>query len=125
MKERKQFTKEFKEGAVRLVTEQGRTIADAAQSLGISPWTMSRWVKAAKHEGAEAFRGQGQRTAEQQELYELRQRVRQLEGERAILKKCMAPPPESTTKRIMMAQGRTDATNVSGFCCVKVFAFEP
>jgi transposase-like protein len=25
MKERKQFTKEFKEGAVRLVTEQGRT----------------------------------------------------------------------------------------------------
>jgi transposase-like protein len=31
MKERKQFTKEFKEGAVRLVTEQGRTIADAAQ----------------------------------------------------------------------------------------------
>ncbi|MDQ3257277.1 MAG: transposase [Acidobacteriota bacterium] len=42
MKERKQFTKEFKEGAVRLVTEQGRTISDAAQSLGISPWTMSR-----------------------------------------------------------------------------------
>ena len=39
MKERKQFTKEFKEGAVRLVTEQGRTISDVAQSLGISPWT--------------------------------------------------------------------------------------
>lgn len=36
MKERKQFTKEFKEGAVRLVTEQERTISDAAQSLGIS-----------------------------------------------------------------------------------------
>jgi len=47
---------------------------------------MSRWVKAAKHEGSEAFRGQGQRTAEQQELYELRQRVRQLEEERSILK---------------------------------------
>ncbi len=84
MKERKQFTKEFKEGAVRLVTDQGRTIGDAAQSLGISPWTMSRWVKAAKNEGADAFRGQGQRTAEQQELFELRQRVRQLEEERAI-----------------------------------------
>ncbi len=39
MKERKQFTKEFKEGAVRLVTDQGRTIGNAAQSLGISPWT--------------------------------------------------------------------------------------
>lgn len=44
----------------------------------------------AKHEGTAAFRGQGQRTAEQQELYELRQRVRQLEEERAILKKAAA-----------------------------------
>lgn len=50
MQERKQFTKEFKEGAVRLVTEQGRTISDAAQSLGISPWTLSRWLKAARVE---------------------------------------------------------------------------
>ena len=57
MKERKQYTKEFKEGAARLVTEQGRTIADAAKSLGVSPWTMSRWVRAAKNEGADAFRG--------------------------------------------------------------------
>jgi len=63
MQERKQFTKEFKEGAVRLVTEQGRTISDAAQSLGTPPWTLSRWIKAAKNEGSEAFRGRGQRTA--------------------------------------------------------------
>src|SRR5215204_2888567 len=98
MQERKQFTKEFKEGAVRLATEQGRTIAEAARSLGISPWAMSRWVKAARNEGADAFRGQGQRTPQEQEIFELRQRVRQLEEERAILKKCMAPPPESTTK---------------------------
>ena len=52
MKERKQFTNEFEEGATRLVTEPGRTVSDAAQSLGISPWTLSRWVKAAKREGA-------------------------------------------------------------------------
>ena len=90
MQERKQFTKEFKEGAVRLVTEQGRTISDAAQSLGISPWTMSRWVKAARAQGADAFRGQGQRTPQEQEIYELRQKVKQLEEERAILKKAAA-----------------------------------
>ena len=90
MNERKQFTKEFKEGAVRLVTEQGRTIADAAQSLGISPWTMSRWVKAARTEGVDALRGHGQRTPLEQENFELRQRVKQLEEERAILKKAAA-----------------------------------
>ncbi len=90
MKERKQFTKEFKEGAARLVTEQGRTISDAAQSLGISPWSLSRWIKAARTEGADAFRGHGQRTPLEQENFELRQRVKQLEEERAILKKAAA-----------------------------------
>jgi len=90
MKERKQYTKEFKEGAARLVIEQGRTVADAAESLGVSPWTMSRWVRAARGEGADAFRGQGQRTPQEQEIYELRQQVKQLEEERAILKKAAA-----------------------------------
>ena len=90
MKQRKQFTKEFKEGAAHLVTEQGRTISDAAQSLGISPWTLSRWIKAARTEGADAFRGHGQRTPLEQENFELRQRVKQLEEERAILKKAAA-----------------------------------
>jgi transposase-like protein len=35
MKERKHYTKEFKQGAVRLVTHQGRSISDAASSLAI------------------------------------------------------------------------------------------
>ncbi len=90
MQDRKQYTQEFKEGAARLVTEQGRTIADAAKSLGVSPWTLSRWIRASKNEGAQAFRGHGQRTAEQQQIYELQQQVKQLEEERAILKKAAA-----------------------------------
>jgi transposase len=90
MKQRKQYTTEFKEGAVRLVTEQGRTISDAAASLGIPSWSLSRWVRAAKREGADAFRGQGQRTPLEQENFELRQQVRQLEEERAILTKAAA-----------------------------------
>ncbi len=61
MKVRKQYTKEFKEGAVRLVTGQGRTQSDAAKSLGISEWTLSRWVRAARTEGSAAFRAHGQR----------------------------------------------------------------
>ncbi len=90
MKERKQYTKGFKEGAVRLVTAQGRTQADVAKSLGISEWTLSRWVRAARTEGINAFRGHGQRTPLEQENFELRQKVEQLEEERAILKKAAA-----------------------------------
>ncbi len=102
MKERKHFTKEFKEGAARLVIEQGRTISDAAQSLGISPWTLSRWIKARRTEGADGFRGHGQRTPMEQENFELRQQVKQLEEERDILKKCMASPSGSSAVRTML-----------------------
>ena len=33
----KQYTKEFKEEAVALVTEQGYSVPEAAQSLGLNP----------------------------------------------------------------------------------------
>ena len=90
MKERKQYTKEFKLGAVRLVTEQHRSVADVSRSLGIPSWSLSRWVKAASAEGSEAFRGNGQRTSLEQEIFQLRQQVKRLEEEKEILKKAAA-----------------------------------
>jgi transposase len=90
LKERKHYTKEFKQGAVRLVTDQGRSISDAATSLGIPAWSLSRWVRAAREEGADAFRGNGNRTSQEQEIAELRRRVKQLEEEKEILKKAAA-----------------------------------
>ena len=90
MTKRKRYTKEFKEGAVRLVREQKRTQSDVAKSLGVSAWTVSNWVKAAGSEGNNAFRGNGKRTAEEQEIFELRRQIRQLEEEQAILKKAAA-----------------------------------
>ena len=90
MKERKQYSKEFKQGAVRLVTDQGRSVADVSKSLGISSWSLSRWLRAAKSDGPDAFRGNGHRTALEQEIFELRQKVKQLEEEKQILKKAAA-----------------------------------
>ena len=87
MKSRKHYPKEFKEGAVRLVIEQGRSISDAASSLGIPAWSLSRWVRAAQNDGHDAFRGNGHRTALEQEVFELRQQVKRLEEEKQILKK--------------------------------------
>jgi transposase len=90
MKERKQYSKQFKQGAVRLVTEQGRSISDATRTLGIASWSLSRWVISANKEGQDAFRGNGKRSAQEQEFFELRHRVKQLEGEKDILKKAAA-----------------------------------
>jgi transposase-like protein len=42
---------------VRLVTQQGRKHAEVAKSLGISEWSVSRWVRAASSEGRKPFAG--------------------------------------------------------------------
>jgi len=90
MSPRKQYTQEFKEGAVRLVTEQKQSYSEAGKNLGVTAWTISRWVGEAKKEAGEAFRGNGKRTAEEQQIFELKRQIRQLEEERAILKKAAA-----------------------------------
>jgi transposase len=86
MKQRKHYTKEFNQGAVRLVTDLGRSISDAATSLAIPAWSLSRWIKAAREEGQDAFRSNGNRTAQEQQIAELPPKVKQLEEEKEILK---------------------------------------
>ena len=41
------YDKDFKQGAVKLVTEQGRQSKDVAQELGICAETLRNWLKAA------------------------------------------------------------------------------
>jgi transposase len=90
MKDRKRYTKEFKQGTIRLVIEQGRSISDAASSLGVPAWSLSRWVRTAKEEGQHAFRGNGKRTSQEQEIADLRRKAKQLEEDKEILKKAAA-----------------------------------
>ena len=84
---RKQYSKEFKLDAVSLVLEQGYSKAEAGRSLGINDNLISRWVQEYKLSHGEAFRGQGKRTAEQEELHVLREENKRLKMEKEILKK--------------------------------------
>ncbi|MCP3881826.1 MAG: IS3 family transposase [Sulfitobacter sp.] len=87
MTKRKKYTKEFKQDAVRLVTEQGYNQSEAARNLGIDRGMLGRWVKEFQEDQSEAFRGNGKLTAEQEELRRLREENRRLKMEREILKK--------------------------------------
>jgi transposase-like protein len=88
-RKRRQFTKEFKAEAVRLVLEQKQTPAQAARDLGIRASSLSNWLKQAKID-----RGNGPpralTTEERTELAQLRREVRTLRMEREILKKATA-----------------------------------
>jgi transposase len=85
---RRQFTDEFKAGAVRLVLDEGKTVAQVARDLDLTASALSGWVKQAR---ADRTHGKtGLTTAEREELARLRRENRELKMERDILKKAAA-----------------------------------
>ncbi len=45
---RRKFYAEFREGAVRIVTETGKSAAEVARDLGINETTLASWVSRAR-----------------------------------------------------------------------------
>lgn len=84
---RKSYTREFKLAAVRMITDQGLSVAEAARKLGITENCLRNWLKAARELGADAFPGHGNPSPADDELHRLRAQVRRLEAERDLLKK--------------------------------------
>ena len=82
------FSDEFKAGAVRLVLDEGKPKAQVARDLDIGESVIGRWVKQAQ---ADRTNGKtGLTTAEREELARLRKENRELRIEREILKKAAA-----------------------------------
>lgn len=84
---RKNYTAEFKCEAVRLVTEQGYSMSQAARNLDININMLRRWKHQLNEQGQDAFPGKGRLLPDQEELYQLREENKRLRMEREILKK--------------------------------------
>jgi transposase len=85
---RRHFTDEYKAGAVRLVIDEGKTVAAVARDLDLTETALRSWVERAR---ADRSGGKtGLTTAEREELTRLRKEVRVLTEEREILKKAAA-----------------------------------
>ena len=85
---RRQFTDEFKEGAVRLVLDEGKTVGAVARELDLTASALGLWVQQAR---AERTKGKsGLMKEEREELTRLRKEVRELRLERDLLKKVSA-----------------------------------
>ena len=59
--EKRKFTKEFKEEAVKLALVGDRTKTDIAKSLGVEVWHISSWVKEYLKSQGNAFPGNGRK----------------------------------------------------------------
>jgi transposase len=84
---RKTYTAEFKREAVRLVTEQGYGVSEAARNLGRNINRLRRWKRERSERANGAFPGTGHLSAAQEELHRLRDEVKRLRMERDMLKK--------------------------------------
>lgn len=85
---RRSYTDEFKAGAVRLVLDEGKTVAQVARDLDLTQSAFGGWVKQAR---ADRTKGKtGLTTEERAELAQLRKENRQLKMERDLLKKWAA-----------------------------------
>src|SRR5437879_10693623 len=87
---RRTYTPEFKTEAVKLVTEQGYSVAEAARSLGLHENLIRSWKQALEAQGDQAFPGQGKLPAIEEELRRLRAENKRLLAERDILTKATA-----------------------------------
>ena len=89
-RQRRSYTSEFKVEAVKLVTEKGYSVAEAARSLGVGENLLRNWKQAIESQGNQAFPGKGNLPAIEEELRRLRAENKRLQMERDILKKATA-----------------------------------
>ena len=89
-RKRRTYAPAFKAEAVKLVTEQGYSIAEAARSLGIHETLLRSWKQARDAQGDQAFPGNGKLPPFEDELRRLRAENQRLRAERDILKKATA-----------------------------------
>ena len=79
------FTPEFKEEAVRQITERGHSVADVSARLGVSAHSLYKWVGAVKPNKTD--QQAHELLAAKSEILRLKAQLHRTEEDRDILKK--------------------------------------
>jgi transposase len=87
---RRTYTAEFKAEAVKLITEQGYSVAEASRSLDVGETLLRSWKAALQEKGTDAFPGNGRLSPQEEEIRRLKAENKRLLMEREILKKATA-----------------------------------
>jgi transposase len=87
---RRQFSREFKLEAVKMVKERGVTVAQAARDLDVHENVLRKWVREKVADPQRAFPGQGVMKPDNSEIERLKKENAKLKMERDLLKKAAA-----------------------------------
>jgi len=89
VQKRRKYDPEFKREAVRLAEGSEKSASEVARDLGVHPNLIYKWRKALHEGGQEAFPGQGNLTASDEEMRRLKRELEIVRQERDILKKAL------------------------------------
>jgi len=92
---RTKYDREFRAGAVRIVNETGRPIAQVARELGVNEGTLGNWVARDREKRQNT---DGLSTGDIEELKRLRAEVAELRMERDVLKRSVVLWVKEATK---------------------------
>jgi transposase len=92
---RKKYDTEFREGAVRIVAESGKPVAQVARDLGVNEGTLGNWV-VLDRQAREGTKGLS--TGDIAELKRLRAENAELRMERDVLKRSVVLWVKEATK---------------------------
>src|SRR3954469_24017837 len=95
---RRRFDPQFREGAVRIVRETGKSIAQVARDLGINDGTLANWVNKDRQARGEAAAG-GLSEDERVELARLRRGNAELAMERDVRTRSVVLGVKEATSR--------------------------
>jgi len=87
---RRTFTPQFNKDAVRLVTDEGKSVNEVATHLGIARSLLQRWKEQLATTPREAFPGRGRLAPQARRIRDLETKLREVTQERDILKKALA-----------------------------------
>lgn len=88
-KQKRQYTKEFKQEARRLYEMSGKSVRQIEEELGMSTGLLNKWRYQQRDNGQQAFVGTGHQTEVEAELRRLKRENEVLRQERDILKKAL------------------------------------
>ncbi|SEH01560.1 transposase [Nonomuraea solani] len=94
---RRTFTPDFREGAVRLVEETGKPVAQVARDLGMNSGTLANWVNMARKRREAGING-GLDADERAELARLRKENAELQMRCDVLKRSLVLWVTDTTR---------------------------
>ena len=109
---RRKFTREFKEAAVRRL-ELGASVAEVSRACEVNANVLHRWRRELREFGVKAFTGRGRNRADENRIAALERKVGQQVVEIDFLRGCLQHVEEQRRLQALTTRGSSTRTSKS------------